>query len=193
MFEIISKMDRAILELALIDAFYDACIFEGEEFTSCLIEYLDSVDKGESTGEQNVAFFEMTLPYVERSLYFYASTIHEGTKTEAVTGADKNDLQKIKTGGVGADVLTQMKDDSRETAKKELAESAILEGLVQDMIEAAKAGARKAVVKMLQTGDALADATKVGLETGVKQFKKNLAGFKIPVKTKSPNPAENKQ
>lgn len=188
--EVIRKLDRAVLEIALIDAFCDLCFYEGEEFTQDLINYLNEVDNGTNTEEQDNAFFEISMPYVEKSLMIYSSTINEGIP-EVTVGADKNTLEKAKAGAVGAEILTQMKHKSRELAKEKLTEAELFEGLGRDMIEAAKEGTKKAGAVAFKTGKALADATKVGVVTGAKQFKKNLLGFKVP-KGETPNPSENK-
>lgn len=181
--DIISRLDRTILELALIDAFCDMCLYEGEEFIKDLEIYLETVNNQTNTEEQDIAFLELSMPYVENSIEKYSSTISESEQKEFVTGSDKNELKRAKVGGVGADALRQAKTVGRTLAKKELTEAEeikIWEGVVGDMVSAAKEGVKKAANKSLIVGKSLGKAIPVGVAAAAKNFQKNLKGFKIP-------------
>jgi len=181
--QMISKLDHAVLEIALIDAFCDMCIHEGEEFTEELKDYLKSIDDKTNTEEQDNAFFELSMPYIQNSIERYSSTIIEAEQKEIVTGSDKNELARAKAGAVGADTLKQLKTKGRDLAKKELSESEeakIWEGVVGDVVSAAKEGVKKAANKSVIVGKSLGKAIPIGIAAAAKNFQKNLKGFKIP-------------
>ena len=94
----ISKLDRAVLELALKDAFYDMCFCEGEEFVNELVGYLDDIKTGTNTTDQNMAFAEISIPYIENSIAVYCENVKDPH-----VGADFNTLASQK-GITGSDV-----------------------------------------------------------------------------------------
>lgn len=192
--EVISQLNEAVLEMALVDAFYDLGFYEGEEIINDLEKYMDDVENERNTVEQDDAFFEIATPYIENSIMAYSSTIQEGAGEGTAPASKQRAKEKIVTGGVGADVLSQSLNTNRADAKKSLTESEeaeIWEGVASKMMGSAKKGLGKAKDALALYGKALADATKVGLASGAKKFKHNLSGMKVP-KGDTPNPPENK-
>ena len=134
-----------------------------------------------NTEEQDNAFLELSMPYVQNSIEKYSSTISEGAQKEVTVGADKNTLKPNIL--VGADILKQAKTNSRALAKKELTEAEeikLWEGVAGDMINAAKEGVKKAANKSLIVGKSLGKAIPAGVAAAAKNFQKNLKGFKVP-------------
>jgi len=198
--EVISRMDRAVFEIALVDAFCDLCFYEGDEFIADLDAYLDSVDVKTNTKEQDNAFIEFAMPYIENSIMLYSSTITEGLKT----GGPGDPANSKGEGLVGGEVTKVIGEKQRgeflnkaglktpTNATKKLTEAEeiqIWEGVGQDLIKAAKEGSKKAKIILSKTGKNLADSVTSGI-VSAKNFAKNLS-FKIPEK-KSANPAESK-
>lgn len=197
--EVISRMDRAVFEIALVDAFCDLCFYEGDEFIADLDAYLDSVDAKTNTKEQDNAFIEFAMPYIENSIMLYSSTITEGLKA----GGPGDPANSKGEGLVGGEVTKVIGEKQRNeyltkaglkapSVQKKLTEAEeiqIWEGLGQDFINAAKEGSKKAKIILSKTGKNLADSVTSGI-VSAKNFAKNLS-FKIPEK-KSANPAENK-
>ena len=177
--DVISKLDRVVLELALKDAFYDMCFYEGEEVASNLEIYLQAVVDKTNTEEQNTAFFESAMPYIEASIMVYGAGLYEGTP-EMVTPADKNTLQQKMGGPKGPMAISQAMDKNRAYVHKlHEGEEAIWEDVAKVIFEegALKAGIEKSKGK----GKSITSAKKFGY---------NLH-FKLP-EGGTPNPPENR-
>jgi hypothetical protein len=200
--EVISKLDRAVLELALIDAFTDMCFYEGEEFTAELEKYLSAVDSKTNTEEQDAMFFDIAMPYIESSIMVYGREIYEGLKP----GGPKDSANTKGEGLVGGELTKVInpkgKDEYLEKAglktppdaKKGLTEAeevAVWEGLGETIYPAAKAGLKRAKNAIVKTGKSLSAATTSGITAAAKNFKKNLSGFKLP-KGEVPNTSNKK-
>ena len=182
--EVISKLDRAVLELALIDAFSDMCFYEGDELIVDLESYLEDVDNKTNTEEQDNAFLEFAMPYIERSIMTYGANLFEGIdefNIPAERGSSGSNV-KVKT---GTDVNTQTLESSKNLAKKvlkgnkltEAEELAVWEGLYEAIIPSAKAGIAKAKTALVKTGKNLSNTVKGGI-LSAKTFAKNLS-FKV--------------
>ena len=183
--EVISKLDRVVLELALKDAFYDMCFYEGEEFTADLEKYLSDVKSKTNTEEQNTAFFETSMPYIERSVMTYGSSLFEGPHS-VVVGADWNKV--IGQTHTGAEASTSQIQDG---AKKLL-------HAAKNLTEAEEAQVWEKVTTMLFTEGVILEGVKkskgkkgAGPSATAQSFTKNFKGFSIP-DGNTPNPSENK-
>lgn len=176
--EVISKLDRVVLELALKDAFYDMCFCEGEEVVKLTESYLQDVIEKTNTEEQNIAFFELAMPYIESSIMVYGAGLYEGTP-EMIAPADKNTMQQKMGGPKGPLAGTQMLDKNRAAVHKlhesdeavweEVTNMIFTEGILEAGINKAKGNGKI--------------STKIA-------FGKNLH-FKLP-EGGTPNPPENK-
>ena len=113
--DIISKMDRTILELALVDAFCDMCFYEGDKFIQRIEKYVSDVDAGSNTEEQDTAFFEVAIPYINNSVMIYFGASLTEAQEEKIVGADT-----FVKSNVPADVLNQTGKDARDGAKEKL-------------------------------------------------------------------------
>ena len=178
--QMISKMDIVVLELALVEAFCDMCFYEGEEFTATLESYLENVKNKTNTEEQDTAFFETSLPYIENSVIAYTNCLFEGF-TEMTVGADKNTIMAKKIGKV--DDSSQLLTKNRKKLRKmvdtnsvtEAEEAAIWEGVGKLIYPAAEKGIAKAKTALINAGGKLGDVTKAGILKFKK--KKKLPGF----------------
>jgi hypothetical protein len=173
--DIIRKMDRAILELALIDAFCDMCFYEGDEFIQSIEKYVSDIDTEKNTEEQDIAFFEVAAPYINNSVMIYCGESLTEAQEEKVVGADT--FAKSNT---PADVLNQTGKTARDEAKDKLAGKAVKklteeeEAILSDIIfETLKASLVIAKDKIFKVGKNLADATTVGLSAARKKFIEN--------------------
>ena len=188
--EVISKLDRAVLELALVDAFTDMCFYEGEEFIAELEKYLETVDNKTNTEEQDSAFFEASMPYIENSVMKYGAEIYEGlkwggpsdsanTKGEGLVGAEVTKVVNEKSKN---EYLTKAGLKSPAAAKKTLTEAeelAIWEGLGKTIYPSVKEGVAKAKTALVKTGKNLSNATTSGITAAQKKLQKFFAGTKI--------------
>ncbi len=176
--EMISKLDRAVLELAIQDAFFDMCLYEGEELIANLENFIIAVENKTTTKEQYDIFFETTIPYIENSIAIY----YEGYKgspkdpadtKEVTVGGDTtgefNKAQYLKSVGLKVPA---------KAAKKPLTESEeaeIWEGVGSTIIPSAKAGIDKAKTFLVTSGKKLGDVT-----TGaIASVAKKISGFKL--------------
>jgi hypothetical protein len=185
--EVISKLDRVVLELALKDAFYDMCFYEGEEVTDLVESYLQDVINKKNTEEQNIAFFELAMPYINSSIMVYGAGLYEGTP-EMIAPADKNTIQQKMGGPKGPLMGTQMIDknrtmvnklhESEEAVWEEVTNMIFMEGLLENGIRKAKG---KGKGKDKGKGKSIISSKKFGY---------NLH-FKLP-EDRSPNPPENR-
>jgi len=188
--EVISKLDRAVLELALVDAFADMCFYEGEEFIAELEKYLEAVDNKTNTEEQDSVFFEASMPYIEHSVMKYGAEIYEGlkwngpgdpanTKGEGLVGAE---VTKIVNEKGKNKYLTKAGLKVPAAAKKTLTEAEeieIWEGIGTTIYPAVKEGIAKAKTALVKTGKSLSDATQGGILAAQKKLQKFLTGMKI--------------
>ena len=183
--EVISKLDSAILELALIDAFSDMCLYEGEELIANLENYLKDIEEGTNTGDQDNVFFELSLPYIEHSIMIYGKELYEGIN-EMTIGADRNTVKSKAL--LGADSSSQLHNKNRndllkmikgQRALTEAEEIQIWEDISKTFYPTAKAGVKKAKIALIKTGKNLSNAVKGGIVSN-RLFAKNLMGFKLP-------------
>ena len=183
--QIISKMDKSILELALINAFYDVCFYEGEEIVSDLEVYLNAVDNKTNTEEQDNAFFEIVMPYIKNSIIVYnegikdiAAPIDKIQNPVGVVPAEAGKFLKSKD---RAEFLTNAGLKVPASAKKltEAEEAAIWEGFGQSIIPSAKMGISKAKNILAGAGEKLSRAATSGIAAASKGLQQHLAGFKI--------------
>ncbi len=178
--EVISKLDRVVLELALKDAIYDMCFYEGEEISNILESYLQNVIAKTNTEEQNTMFFELAMPYIESSIMVYGAGLYEGTP-EMIAPADKNTMQQKLGGPKGPLVGTQMIDKNRALVHKlHESEETIWEDVAKIIFEEG----------ILEAGIKKAKGKGKGLVSTKSSFGKNLH-FKLP-EGGTPNPPENK-
>jgi hypothetical protein len=193
--EVIGKLDRAVLELALKDAFCDLSFYEGEEITTKLEEYLTCVENKTNTEEQNNEFFELAMPYIEHSVMKYGSYLLEGLKEGGKPGTFAANDSKGKVGLVPAEktklILGKESKAAYESELTEAEETQIWDDIYEAIFSAAKAGVAKAKTSLVKTGEKLKKSTLGALSASAKNFKKNLAGFKLP-KGETPNPTANK-
>jgi len=173
--DIISKMDRAILELALIDAFCDMCFYEGDEFIQRIEKYVSDVDAGSNTEEQDIAFFEIATPYINNSVMVYGGESLIEAQEEKIIGADT-----LAKSNVPADAINQTGKDARDEAKEKLAGKVVKklteeeEAILGDIIfETLKASLVVAKDKIIKVGKNLADATAAGVIAAKKRFVEN--------------------
>ena len=173
--DIISKMDRAILELALIDAFCDMCLYEGDEFVQSLEKYVSDIDARKNTEEQDIAFFEIATPYINNSVMVYGGESLIEAQEEKIIGADT-----LAKSNVPADAINQTGKDARDEAKEKLAGKVVKklteeeEAILGDIIfETLKASLVVAKDKIIKVGKNLADATAAGVIAAKKRFVEN--------------------
>ena len=173
--DIISKMDRAILELALIDAFCDMCLYEGDEFVQSLEKYVSDIDARKNTEEQDTAFFEIATPYINNSVMVYGGESLIEAQEEKIIGADT-----LAKSNVPADAINQTGKDARDEAKEKLAGKVVKklteeeEAILGDIIfETLKASLVVAKDKIIKVGKNLADATAAGVIAAKKRFVEN--------------------
>jgi len=173
--DIISKMDRAILELALIDAFCDMCFCEGDELIQSIEKYVSDIDDKKNTEEQDIAFFEVAVPYINNSVIIYCGASLTEAQEEKITGADT-----FVKSNVPADVLNQTTNAAREGAKEKLLGKSVKklteeeETILGDLIfETLKTSIVIAKNKITKVGKSLADATSAGLVAAQKKIAKN--------------------
>lgn len=199
--EVISKLDRAVLELALVDAFTDMCFYEGEEFIAELEKYLEDIDNKTNTEEQDNVFFETSMPYIEHSVMKYGTEIYEGlkwggpddpanTKGEGLVGAE---VTKIVNKKARDKYLTKAGLNVPTTAKKTLTEAEeaeIWEGVGQIIYPAIKEGIAKAKTALVKTGKSLSDAAQSGILAAQKKLQKFLTDTKIAGKPAVTAPQE---
>ena len=179
--EVISKLDRAVLELALVDAFADMCFYEGEEFIAELEKYLETVDNKTNTEEQDGQFFETSMPYIEHSVMKYGAGIYESIKEGGKPGKPPANDSLKKIGMVPAENKNILGKDSKAAYESELTEAEeieIWEGLGKTIYPAVKEGIDKAKKKIKNTGKNLSNAITSGVASA-KMFAKNLTGMKI--------------
>jgi len=179
--EVISKLDRVVLELALRDAFYDMCFYEGEEVANGVEIYLQNVIDKTNTEEQDTAFFELAIPYIESSIMVYGSGLYEGTP-EMIAPADKNTMQQKMGGPKGPLVGTQTLNKNREEVHKlheneeaiweEVANMIFMEGALNDGIKKAKTG-------LVKSGKKLSNVAQGGILNAQKKLQSFLTGMKI--------------
>ena len=173
--DIISKMDRAILELALIDAFCDMCLYEGDEFVQSLEKYVSDIDARKNTEEQDIAFFEIATPYINNSVMVYGGESLIEAQEEKIIGADT-----LAKSNVPADAINQTGKDARDEAKEKLAgkvvkklteeEEAILGDIIFETLKGALIVSKD---KIINVGKNLADATTAGVVAAKKRFVEN--------------------
>jgi hypothetical protein len=173
--DIISKMDRTILELALVDAFCDMCFYEGDEFIQRIEKYVSDVDAGSNTEEQDTAFFEVAIPYINNSVMIYFGASLTEAQEEKITGADT-----LAKSNVPADALNQTGKDARDDAKDKLAgkvvkklteeEEAVLGDIIFETLKGALIVSKD---KIINVGKNLADATTAGVVAAKKRFVEN--------------------
>jgi len=154
--KMISKMNHAILELALKDAFSDMCFCEGEEFMADLESYVNDIETKTNTEEQNSAFFELAMPYIEKSIKVY----YENQKP-IVAPVDK------KQGLVGKAPVDKHIDPKQITESEE----AVWEGVGKMIVPAAKGALGKVKAK-------IGSPVLGGITIANSTFKKNLKGMK---------------
>lgn len=155
--ELISKMNYAILELALKDAFSDMCFCEGDEFMADLESYVNDIETKTNTQEQNNAFFELAMPYIEKSIMVYC----EGQKS-IVAPVDKKQIL------VGKTPVDKHIDPKQLTESEEIA---IWEGVGKMIVPAAKGAIGKVKAK-------IGSPVLGGITIANNTFKKNLKGMK---------------
>ena len=158
------------------------CFYEGEEVASNLEIYLQSVIDKTNTEEQNTAFFELAMPYIEASIMVYGASLYEGTP-EAVTPADKNTLKQKMGGPKGPLAATQTIDQNRAYVNKiHESEEAIWEDVAKLIFE----------VGTLEAGIKKSKGKGKGKVKGLSAtaFGQNLH-FKLP-EGGTPNPPENR-
>jgi len=173
--DIISKMDRAVLELALIDAFCDMCLYEEDEFVQNIEKYISDIDVGKNTEEQDIAFFEIATPYINNSVMIYCGESLTESQEEKITGADT-----FTKSSVPADAINQTGKDARDEAKEKLAgkvvkklteeEEAILGDIIFETLKRALVVSKD---KIVNVGKNLADATAAGVVAAKKRFAEN--------------------
>lgn len=180
--EVMSKLDRAVLELALVDAFTDMCFYEGEEFTAELESYLKDVENKTNTEEQDTKFFELSMPYIEHSVMKYGATILESIKEGGKPGKFAPNDSKGTVGITPAEKtkLILGKDsraayDAKDSKLTEAEEIAVWEGLGGTIYPAVKKGVTKAQTMLVTTGNKLSNVAKSGLLA----TQKKLSGFKL--------------
>jgi len=173
--DIISKMDRTILELALVDAFCDMCLYEGDEFVQSLEKYVSDIDARKNTEEQDTAFFEIATPYINNSVMVYGGESLIEAQEEKIIGADT-----LAKSNVPADAINQTGKDARDEAKEKLAGKVVKklteeeEAILGDIIfETLKASLVVAKDKIIKVGKNLADATAAGVIAAKKRFVEN--------------------
>lgn len=173
--DIISKMDRTILELALVDAFCDMCLYEGDEFVQSLEKYVSDIDARKNTEEQDIAFFEIATPYINNSVMVYGGESLIEAQEEKIIGADT-----LAKSNVPADAINQTGKDARDEAKEKLAGKVVKklteeeEAILGDIIfETLKASLVVAKDKIIKVGKNLADATAAGVIAAKKRFVEN--------------------
>lgn len=173
--DIISKMDRTILELALVDAFCDMCLYEGDEFVQSLEKYVSDIDARKNTEEQDIAFFEIATPYINNSVMVYGGESLIEAQEEKIIGADT-----LAKSNVPADAINQTGKDARDEAKEKLAgkvvkklteeEEAILGDIIFETLKGALIVSKD---KIINVGKNLADATAAGVIAAKKRFVEN--------------------
>jgi len=182
--KVISKLDRAVLELAIVDAFYDMCFYESEEFIIDLEKYFESVDGKTNTEEQDTKFFESTMPYIEHSILIYGKSIMEGLKEGGKAGKPPANDSLKKIGMVPAEttklILNKDSKAAYESEITEADETAIWEGVGSIIPDAAKRGFAKGKKALVNSVDKIGKSVKSGITVSAKLFSKNLKGFKIP-------------
>lgn len=182
--DMISRLDRPILELAVVDAFEDMCFYEGEEIINILEGYLEAVYNNTNTEEQDSLFIEMSMPYIEHSITKYASGIYEGLKS----GGPKDPVNSKDGGLVGADTVAVINKEARnqylakaglktpDPAKAALTEAEqikIWENTIGQIIyPAVKEGISNAKSALVKTGKNLSNSVQSGLLAGRKKMEK---------------------
>lgn len=173
--DIMNEMDRAILELALVDSFCDMFFYEDEEFIEKTKEYLNSLETGKNTEEQDATFFEKAGPYIDNSIMIYSGQRLIESQAEKVVGADSFDKSSVPV-----DTTNQMGEAAREAAKKKLLVKPAKKLTEQEEIfgqiifESLKTSLDITKAKINKVGKSLADATAVGIITAKKRFQENL-------------------
>ena len=171
MIEVMLQMDKSILELALVDAFSDMCLCEGDEFIKKLENYIETVKAGKNTEEQDVEFFTIAEFYIEKSINIYNSDLFEGQE-EITVGADT-----VAKSNVPVDALKQMKDKSRKIASKELTEEEI-NNIGAIIFETLKGSLNLIKDKVSKSGTSLANATTSGIVAAGKKLQSLLVADK---------------
>lgn len=187
----ISKMDRAILEIALINAFSDMCFYEGEEFMADLESYVNDVENKTNTEEQDNLFFELSLPYIEKTIMAY----YEGAPKPIHVGADETSAKLDKSGGTGSDVNRQTSESGKQKFKSIIKDSeeidtAAWDTLIEAIFPAVKEGIEKAKKKMSEVGGRLSLAAKASIAAAQKKLQAHLSGFKIGGQSATASPAK---
>lgn len=188
--EVISRMDKSILELALVEAFCDMCFYEGEEFVQELEKYIADVESGQVTDEQINNFFNMAESYIDNSIMIYGAHLIEEGAGEIAVGADKANAENKSS--VPADALSQIKDKSREELQKlkkfnvpankkltEAEELAVWEGVGQIIPSAVKEGIAKAGKKVKEIGGKMSTSVTSGIAAAQKKLQQHLINTKI--------------
>lgn len=185
--EVIHRMDPAILELAISDGFRDACVYEGDEFVEIVREYLKIVNEGQNTFEQDIAFYEATIPYVKESIMRYDSLLFEGLSV----GGPDDPANTTKEGFVGADVSGVVSKEDKDKylkkagldvpvkAKTTLTEAEELEAIKtfgKKFFDVAKSGAEK----IWQAGKTVGRGVVAGVKAGSKAFKDSTTPVSPP-------------
>ena len=163
-------IDRAVLELAFTDAFYDVCFYEGDKFVDWMDSYLTEVDNKTNTKEQDATFLETTGPYIKNSLKLYSAPICEGFKE----GGPKNDPANTKDVTVGGELSSV----SNPSVKKNLQDNAgiksstkkLAEDIKEIMIQSAKSGSMKYRNITETVNKNLTESAMVGITSGVKRY-----------------------
>jgi len=161
--------------LALIDAFCDMCLYEGDEFVQSLEKYVSDIDARKNTEEQDIAFFEIATPYINNSVMVYGGESLIEAQEEKIIGADT-----LAKSNVPADAINQTGKDARDEAKEKLAGKVVKklteeeEAILGDIIfETLKASLVVAKDKIIKVGKNLADATAAGVIAAKKRFVEN--------------------
>lgn len=183
---IISRMDKSILELALVDAFFDMCFYEGEEFTKQVEQFIIDIEEGKITEDQANKFMSMAEPYIDNSLLAYGSHLMESIP-DVKLGADKSTA--VSKTHVGADVIgTQSLKRAKEeiqkakkfnTKSKTLTEAEIYENLATIIPDKVKKGVNKFKEKAGKLANSLNKATISGVSAAQKELQSHM---NIPVK-----------
>jgi len=186
--EVISKLDRAVLELAIEDAISEMCFYEGEELTANLESYLEDVKNETNTEEQDQSFFELSMPYIEKSIMVYGRGLYESGTDDVVVKADEDKI-KQEAGFIGAQALNQSTKPRRKFAlntkgldapgeDKKITESEeeIWDDVFSSVLfESVKKGIEKAKKKILDFGENLGNATKAGIASAKNAFESKLS------------------
>jgi hypothetical protein len=170
--DIISRLDRTILELALIDAFCDMCLCEGDEFIQSIEKYVLDIDSEKNTAEQDIAFFEVATPYINKSVMVYGGESLNEAQEEKITGADTLAKSNVPA-DVNAQTITAAREDAKDkligkSVKKLTEEEEIVLG--QIIFETLKTSLVLAKDKIDKTGTAMMNATTAGIAAAQKKF-----------------------